>query len=265
MRLGIIGCGAIGSRVSVEAAGMAAVEAVLLNDRHPERACCLAGGKVQVATLERILEECDVLLEAAVPDAVPQVIPPALDRGLDVIVMSSGAFLDREFAEDMGRRAARSGSIVHIPSGAICAIDALRAAAVGSIGRLVITTHKSPGSIRPSAEFAKETGIDLSAIGAPTLIFEGSPSDGIRYFPRNVNVAATVRLAVGPDVDMVLRVIADPTIDRNRHEIEVEGEFGSLSLTLDNLPSDNPGTSELAVLSAVSILRQMLSNVKVGN
>jgi len=98
-----------------------------------------------------------------------------------------------------------------------------------------------------------------------TLLFEGSASKAVKAFPANVNVAATVSLAgIGFERTKV-RVVADPSLSRNVHELTVEGEFGTFFTRVENLPSpDNPKTSYLAALSAISTLKQILSSVQIG-
>ena len=93
----------------------------------------------------------------------------------------------------------------------------------------------------------------------------GLPADGVRAFPANVNVAGTLSLAgIGYDATTV-RVIADPGIERNMHQIEVMGEFGSLTVRVENVPSpENPKTSYIAMLSAIATLKKLTEPVWVG-
>ena len=98
----------------------------------------------------------------------------------------------------------------------------------------------------------------------PTLIFEGSAAEAVKAFPANVNVAATLYLAAGGS-DVRVAVVADPNIHVNRHEIEVEGDFGRISTRVENVPSPrNPKTSYLAALSAIATLRSIVETVKIG-
>ena len=115
------------------------------------------------------------------------------------------------------------------------------------------------------APHVEALGIKLETIEKETLLFEGTASEAVKAFPANVNVAATISLAgIGFERTKV-RVIADPTLSRNVHEITVEGEFGKLSTRVENLPSpENPKTSYLAALSAISTLKKILSPVQIG-
>ena len=103
----------------------------------------------------------------------------------------------------------------------------------------------------------RQQGIDLSSIREATVLFEGNALDAVRGFPQNVNVAATLALyGIGPENTRV-RVVADPAATRNQHEVRIEGNFGTITTKTENLPSpDNPKTSMLAALSALSLLAE---------
>jgi aspartate dehydrogenase len=81
-----------------------------------------------------------------------------------------------------------------------------------------------------------------------------------------VNVAATLSLAgIGLDKTKV-RIIADPKLDRNVHEIRVLGKAGELVTEARNVPfPDAPRTSYLAALSAIQILRNLSDSIRVGS
>lgn len=265
MILGVVGCGAIGRRMVDEATDLDVVETILVHDRHGEKASHLEGGKVTAVGLDDLLARSDLVIEAAAPDVVRTVLEGTLERGADVMVLSSGGLVDpdlRAWAEDTS---ARSGSTISVPSGAIGGIDVLKAASIGDVRRFELTTVKHPGSVRPSDAFFEEVEVDPGAISERTLIFEGSPEAAIRYFPRNVNVSSTLAIAAMTDTDLVVKVILDPEIERNRHELFVEGDFGRMTLTLDNIPSaETPGTSELAVLSAIAALHAFVHSTRIG-
>ena len=48
----------------------------------------------------------------------------------------------------------------------------------------------------------------------------------------------------------------------NIHEIEAVGDFGEIKAITRNVPSKNPRTSYLAVLSAIHAIK---NNLKIGN
>jgi len=265
MILGVVGCGAIGRRMVEEATGLDIVGRILVHDRHGEKASRLEGGKVSAVGLAELLSTADLVIEAAAPDIVRAVLEGTLERGADVMILSSGGLVDpglRSWAEDL---AVRSGSTISVPSGAIGGIDVLKAASIGNVHRFELNTVKHPGSVKPSEAFAEEVGTDPMSIRERTLIFEGSPDEAIRYFPRNVNVSSTLSIAASAGAELTVRVFLDPAIERNRHELVVEGDFGRMTLALDNLPSaETPGTSELAVLSAIATLRAFVRRTKIG-
>jgi aspartate dehydrogenase len=109
-------------------------------------------------------------------------------------------------------------------------------------------------------------GINLETLTEPRVVYEGRAKEAVLKFPQNVNVAATLSLAgLGPERTRV-RIVADPTVDRNIHEIHAEGAFGSFEIRLANSPSpQNPKTSFLACLSLVSLLKRIQETAQIGN
>ncbi|MBV8747514.1 MAG: DUF108 domain-containing protein, partial [Xanthobacteraceae bacterium] len=99
---------------------------------------------------------------------------------------------------------------------------------------------------------------------APKKLFEGSAREGARGFPANVNVAAALSLAgIGPDRTRV-EVWADPGIDRNVHKIEVDADTARFSMSIENVPSENPRTGRITALSVVAALRKLTAPIRVG-
>ena len=100
---------------------------------------------------------------------------------------------------------------------------------------------------------------------SPTLLYEGPVTEAVKLFPANVNVAAAVSMAgVGP-LRTNIRVIADPGVTRNTHQVVAEGEFGRMELHIENVPSEeNPRTGRLTALSVLAYLKQMVSPLRLG-
>lgn len=62
-----------------------------------------------------------------------------------------------------------------------------------------------------------------------------------------------------------VKILADPTSDKNVHEIEAEGDFGKLFVRMENVPSStNPKTSYMAAHSAIALLQRISSPLVVG-
>ena len=125
-------------------------------------------------------------------------------------------------------------------------------------------TRKPPRGLAGAPWIAQQR-IDLDAIRTETLIFEGPATEACRAFPANVNVVAALSLAgIGPERTRI-RIFAVPGLARNTHRVRVEGEFGALTIEIENVPSENPRTGKLSYLSAIAMLRELGASVQVGN
>jgi aspartate dehydrogenase len=270
MRLGLIGCGSIGSRVASEIArgAIPGVEVAGLADPR----CSPAARRLAESTGAPLFADVDLLLalqpavvlEAASVDAVRCYGRAILESGADLIVVSVGAFADSAlFARLTEIARAKRGRLL-VPSGAIGGIDMIRAAAVGGIDECTLTTTKPPGALN-STLYIREMGIDLDAIRQPTVIFEGSAAQAVRHFPQNLNVSVTISLAgIGLERTTV-RVIADPAATRNTHEVFVRGAFGEATVRLVNVPSpENPRSSSLASYSVIAMLHGLSREFCLG-
>ena len=135
------------------------------------------------------------------------------------------------------------------------------------VDREVVTTmlRKEMPRGLAGAPYIEQHRIDLDAITAETLIFEGPATEAVRAFPANVNVVAALSLAgIGPERTRI-KLYAVPGQARNQHRITVEGAFGRLRIEVENVPSENPRTGRLSYLSAIAMLREMGAAVQVGN
>jgi len=111
---------------------------------------------------------------------------------------------------------------------------------------------------------SRRRGLRLHRLTRPTLLFEGSPRAVVSAFPQNTNVAAALTLASGDSARTRIRVVADPTIRMNIHELDIVGDSGRITCRIASRPSANPKTSELAVRSAVATVAQLLEPVWIG-
>ncbi|WP_295540567.1 aspartate dehydrogenase [uncultured Pseudacidovorax sp.] len=257
LRFALIGCGAIGTallELVKDDAGLTAAAIVVPAgseaDAHTVAARVAHGAQVLSAVPA---DSIDLVVEAAGHAAIEQHVLPALQRGVPAIVASVGALSAPGLPEQLEAAAREGGTQVQLIAGAIGAIDALAAAGVGGLETVRYTGRKPPRAWKGTPA---EEGRDLDALGAETVIFEGTARDAARLFPKNANVAATVSLAgLGLDRTAV-RLIADPAVTENVHQVEAAGAFGRFELTMRNQPlAANPKTSALTVYSAVRALR----------
>ena len=266
MTIGLVGCGAIGRRLAGEIRTRLRGTARLIGiyDRHPEAARRLARRfhpPLPILPPKQLIARSQLLIEAASTQAVGELLPEVIRRRRAMLVMSTGGLLEHSH---LLRQAASRSIPLYLPSGALCGLDGVKAGSMGELRSVTLTTRKPPRAFH-GAPGIKYRRIRLSAIRAPRLLFEGPASKAVAGFPQNVNVAATLALAgLGPRKTRV-RLIADPGIRKNIHEIDAVGTFGRLTVRTENRPSrENPKTSELAVLSAIATLRQILQPLKIG-
>ncbi|KXB01000.1 hypothetical protein AKJ43_03755 [candidate division MSBL1 archaeon SCGC-AAA261D19] len=268
----IIGCGAIGSilanAIDKKRAGNSDLR--FLFDMNFERAKDLADkldGPTKVAKeLNEILEDksVDLVIEAASQEAVIQDSADVLRSGKDLMVMSVGAFSDSDLLKEVRKVAEEAGKSIYLPSGALVGLDGVKAANIEKIDEITLVTRKPP-EVLSTTKYVQEQNIDLSNLDRPRTIFESSAKNAVKAFPESVNVAASLSLAgVGFEKTKV-KIIADPSLTSNVHEVNVKGGVGELSTKAKNVPSpDNPKTSYLAALSAIMTLRSLTEVISVG-
>ena len=207
-------------------------------------------------------ESLDAVLEAASQAALRTIAPQVLSRGVDLVALSTGATLDPDFLASLLAAAQTTGARIWVPSGAIGALDVVRASRVGHVESITLTTTKPPVALA-DAPWVVNQGIDLSDVTGPRVIFTGGPVEAVRGFPQNVNVAALLALAADDPDRLRVTVVADPDAPGNVHEVEALGSFGAMRLRLENRPSDaNPKTSALAAQSVIALLRQLGSPLR---
>ena len=266
LRIGIAGAGAIGSAV-VRALDRrdAGADVVAVATRTPARARERWGTlsrEPEFADFDELAERCDVVVEALPTACFRQAAIPAIERGKVLLALSSGALLEHE---DLIARARQTGARIIVPSGALLGLDAVRAAAEGTIHSATIVTRKPPAGLA-GAPYLAEHGIELRGITAAVKVFDGSARDGAKHFPANVNVAATLSLAgIGADRTR-LQIWADPTLERNTHHVEIDADSARFSMTVEGIPSaENPRTGKLTPLSVVATIRALASTLRVGS
>jgi aspartate dehydrogenase len=267
LKIGILGVGAIGRTIATAIdRKQVKAELVAVSDQDRARAEALSAelsAHPAVVSVEEMLERAELAVEAASQAALPEFVPKALARGRDMLIMSVGGLLGRE---EWFRRAEEQGCRIYVPSGAIAGLDGIKSASIGRIESAMLTSRKPIAALKGS-KYVVERGLALDSFKEETVIFEGLAEEAARAFPATSNVAASLRLAVDPaaPVPVRVRIVAVPGGEKNVHEIRVQGEFGRLAVTVENVPSkDNPRTSQLAAFSAIATLKNLTQALRVG-
>jgi aspartate dehydrogenase len=266
LKVGILGVGSIGQTFSKAVdRGQFDAELVAVCDQDVARAEGFVAGlssRPPLVSLDELIERSDLVVEAASQAALAELVPKAIARGRDLLILSVGGLLTHD---DWLGLAAQKGCRIHIPSGAIAGLDGIKSASVGRIDGAVLTSRKPAAALR-GTPYVTERGIAVDAMTQETVIFDGTAEEAARAFPTTSNVAASLRLSVDPKVPVRVRVMAVPGGTQNVHEIRVKGEFGELAVEVKNVPSRaNPRTSQLAAFSALATLANLTRSLRVGN
>ena len=262
IKVAIIGCGNIGTELALFLKDDKRFSFAAINDIDPKSFFHLSKKlhrKFPLLTINDAVKKADLIIEAAGKETVKEILEcKELDmEGKHLLVMSTGGL-----AENFSLMKKIKQCGIHIPSGAIAGLDAIHAVR-GNIKSLSLTTTKSAAGLK-NAPYVLLNKIELDEITSGEKIFEGNLHEAIRGFPQNINVAASLFLA-SHFRRIKISIIADAKTKFNTHEIVCRGSFGEIHTTTKNLPSKNPKTSYLAILSAMAVVKNIVSKISFGN
>ena len=265
IRIAIGGLGAIGKALarrltdgSVPGVVLAAVSAK--NQEKAREFIHTLPHAVPVLELSQLEPVADIVVECAPAAILGDVIGPFLRARKKAIVLSVGAIL---FRPDLIELARQSGGTILVPTGALIGLDAVVAAAEGEIHSVQMITRKPPNGLA-GAPYLIEHGISMEGLTEPLKVFTGNAKEAAKGFPANLNVVVALALAgIGPDRTM-LEIWADPTVVRNTRTITVDSDSARFTMTMENIPSENPKTGRIVAQSVTALLRKMTSSFVVG-
>jgi aspartate dehydrogenase len=264
LRVGLAGLGAVGlevaKRLIAGVPGLTLAAVAVRDVDKARRALPQIGASIPVRKATELASDCDIVVECLPPALFRDVAVSAIDKGRIFMPLSVAQLLENG---DLVEHARQKGARILAPTGALIGLDAVRAAAEGTIHSVKMVTRKPPAGLE-GAPYLREHGISVAGLKVPLKVFDGSAREGARGFPANVNVAAALSLAgIGPDRTQ-LEIWADPGVTRNTHRIEVESDTARFSMQIENVPSENPRTGKNVALSVVALLRGLASELKIG-
>lgn len=262
-KLGIIGSGALGATIgeyvhknmgeSYEILG------VLASNR--ENALKLSNklNAKAYSNLDELIEDSpDYIIEAAAPNVVKEMGIKILEKGIDLIPLSVGAFADGDFYKLAEKTALENNCQVHIPSGAVGGFDVLAGAMLMGDAQVSIETEKAPESLN-GAPYLQGRKLPEDKVEE---VFRGFAKEAIEHFPKNVNVAVATAIATtGVDKTRV-SIDSIPGRKGNKHEIKLQGDNIKVNIAIESIPSaDNPKSSTLAAYSVIALLKRLVAPI----
>ena len=265
LRVAIAGLGAIGKSIakSLAAGKVPGVVLTAVSAKDHVKAASFVSSlahPVKVLTMAKLEPEADLVIECAPAALLSEIVTPFLKAKKQVVVLSVGALL---FHPELIEAAKTQGGVIHVPTGALIGLDAMIAAAEGTIHTVRMVTRKPPNGLA-GAPHLIENNISIEGLTEAKKVFEGNARDAAKGFPANLTVVVALALAgVGPEKTL-LEIWADPGVVRNTHTIVVDSDSAKFTMTMENIPSENPKTGRIVAQSVIALLRKMQSGFKVG-
>ena len=260
-KLGIVGCGFLGNIVADawKKGLLPDYELVGVTSRtraSAEKTAANVGCAVCEDVDALLALEPEYIVEAASVESVRAMAIPVLKRGVNLVILSIGAFADLDFYAQVKAAAVAGGAKVHLASGAIGGFDVLQtvtlmAQAQGLPETAGIETHTGAKGFHNTPVWAEHLLTDTEK----TTVFTGNAKQAIATFPRRVNVAVATSLATtGPEsTGVTMHSVPGWVGDDHCITAEIEG----VKAVVDICSS----TSAIAGWSAVSLLRNLSSPV----
>src|SRR5258705_6205999 len=141
--------------------------------------------------LDAFPAQADLAVECAPSAVLDRICRPMLEAGKTVMVLSAGVLLERP---DLIALAKTCGGQIIVPTGALLGLDAVTAAAEGTIHSVRMTTRKPPGGLA-GAPYLEAKKISGGGVWEAERVFSGNPRAEGGGFPPNVHGAAAPSLA----------------------------------------------------------------------
>ena len=259
IKIGIVGCGAIGKSLAkfIERELFTNAKLAAICDINLSQLASLIKGlkksKPEISDLENLIRKSDLVIECASAKVSYLVARKSILKGRNVLIMSIGGIVTK--ANELFKFAQQNKTTVYLPSGAICGLDGIKALSLAGIRKVKLITRKPPKSLEGIGSVKKEK-----------IIFKGNALEAIEKFPKNINVSVLLSIAGIGAKKTEVQIITSPKFKRNSHEVLIESNAGKIRTVCENVAfKENPKTSYLAALSAMSVLKSIFSSARIGN
>jgi aspartate dehydrogenase len=228
----------------------AEARAAAMMERAPPQ---LAQRRVVLSSLDAFLQaKPDLVIEAAGHGALRDCGPRVLEAGADLLVTSVGALADEDLHGKLLAASNQGGALI-LSTGAIGGLDILAAAKLAGLESVTYTSRKPPRAWRDTKA---ETLLDLDGLTRETIFYEGDARGAAMDYPQNANVAATLALHGAGFTATRVRLMADPAVTANVHEIHIRSACADISFKIEGRPS--PANPKTSLTTAYSLAAQVL-------
>eukprot|EP00438_Fugacium_kawagutii_P030190 Skav207276 [mRNA] locus=scaffold434:125857:126642:- [translate_table: standard] len=260
----MVGFGSIGQVIaqSLQSGAISGVSltAVIVQNERSERPPELGPALLTTSVKEFLAADWSLCVEAAGQPWVRDHGKTVLAQGRDLLVTSVGVFTDDQLLEDLTSVARASNSRLLLPAGAMPGLDWMSSAALDEVDEITLVQRKRPEGWRGTPA---EKHLDLSALTAEAVVFEGSAREAASQFPKNANIAAALALGtVGLD-KLQVRLVADPTVPGPTNRVTLKGSCGELTLEVRGKPLSQR-TSRIVPFSVLKALKNLSSPLSIG-
>jgi len=243
-RIGLVGCGVIGSYIAKAATQLGFAKVDFVYDENREQCQKVPGAAPLEKSSDIGSREVDLVIEAATEKAVREIAPQVLVKG-NLLIFSVTGLADDDFRKSLQELCKENNTRLYIPHGAILGLDGIYDGR-SVIEEVTITTTKSPKSL----------GVEETANG---VLYDGPTRGACKLFPRNVNVHAALAV-VGLGFDRTRSiVVADPKTSQMAHEIHVKGAGLEWNIRISSR-SLGGVTGSYTPESAAMTVRRILAN-----
>ncbi len=161
LKVGLAGLGAVGlgvaRRLETGIPGLVLAAIAVRDQDKARRNLPDAGSRIPIMSAEALAQSCDIVVECLPPDMFRKLATSVVEAGKIFMPLSVGQLLENW---DLVERAKQTGARILVPTGALLGLDAVRAAAEGTIHSVTMVTRKPPNGLE-GAPYLVERGISL--------------------------------------------------------------------------------------------------------